>query len=322
MVWCADECERYRFQVDEVQWLDGRGEAELAQAVAGVQRFLGSPTLRVNGRDVDPAAPSRDTYGLQCRIYQTPDGLSGTPADQWIVDALIGSPAQAAAVDAIHAGDQAALQQVLTNHPDLATARLTHHRGRTLLHIATDWPGHFPNVAATITALVRAGADSDAPSLGHHAETPLHWAASSDDIDAIDALLDAGANIDSPGGVIAGGSPLADATAFGQWAAARHLVERSARTTLWEAAALGLLPQVQQHLNHDHPTADAITHSFWAACHGRQLDTASYLLDQGADINWTGYDNHTPLDAAQRSEAEHVVTWLQQHSAKTATTTS
>ena len=29
-------------------------------------RFLGSPTLRVDGRDVDPTAAGRDTYGLQC----------------------------------------------------------------------------------------------------------------------------------------------------------------------------------------------------------------------------------------------------------------
>lgn len=293
--------------------IDGEDDAQQ-------HRFLGSPTLRVNGRDVDPSSASRDTYGMQCRIYATPAGMAGVPADQWIVDALIGRPADAAAIDAVHTGDIAALEQLLAEHPDLATARLARHGGRTLLHVATDWPGHFPNVAATIAALARAGADPDAPSLGEHAETPLHWAASSDDVGAIDALLDAGANIDAPGGVIAGGTPLADATAFGQWAAARRLVERGARVTLWEASALGLLAQVQLHLDHDGPTADDITSSFWGACHGGQLETAKYLLDHGADINWIGYDDHTPLDAAQRSDAEHVVTWLRQHGAKTATT--
>jgi hypothetical protein len=260
-------------------------------------QFLGSPTLRVNGRDVDPTTAGRDTYGLQCRIYATPQGLVGSPADQWITDALIGRPADAEAVDAIHTGDVVALQQLLNDHPDLATARLSRHAGRTLLHIATDWPGHFPNVAATIVVLARAGADPDAPSLGEHAETPLHWAASSDDFDAIDVLLDAGADVNAAGGVIGGGSPLADATAFGQWAAARRLVERGARATLWEASALGLLEEVRQHLDHDAPSAGDITSSLWGACHGGQLDTAKYLYDRGADINRIGFDDHTPLAA-------------------------
>lgn len=33
---------------------------------------------------------------------------------------------------------------------------------RSLLHVATDWPGHFPNVASTIATLVEAGADDAA----------------------------------------------------------------------------------------------------------------------------------------------------------------
>jgi hypothetical protein len=36
------------------------------------ERFLGSPTLRVNGRDVEPAADDRADYGMKCRIYRTP----------------------------------------------------------------------------------------------------------------------------------------------------------------------------------------------------------------------------------------------------------
>jgi hypothetical protein len=37
--------------------------------------------------------------------------------------------------------------------PALATARLASHGDRTLLHVATDWPGHYPNVAAIINTL-------------------------------------------------------------------------------------------------------------------------------------------------------------------------
>jgi hypothetical protein len=52
------------------------------------ERFLGSPTIRVGGRDIDPGATDRSDYGLKCRIYQTPTGLSGLPPDQWILEAL------------------------------------------------------------------------------------------------------------------------------------------------------------------------------------------------------------------------------------------
>jgi hypothetical protein len=52
------------------------------------ERFLGSPTLRVDGRDVDPTAGRRDDYGLKCRIYRTPAGLAGLPPDEWILNAL------------------------------------------------------------------------------------------------------------------------------------------------------------------------------------------------------------------------------------------
>ena len=143
-----------------------------------------------------------------------------------------------AAVAAIRGGDAAALEQLLAADPELATARVG---PRTLLHIATDWPGGLPRVADTIRVLAAAGAELDAPFGGpSHDETPLHWAASADDLAAIDALLDAGADLDARGGIIGGGTPLNDATAFGQWQAARRLLERGARTSWFDAAALGL----------------------------------------------------------------------------------
>jgi hypothetical protein len=57
-------------------------------AQAERERFLGSPTIRVEGRDVDPDAGQREDYGLKCRIYQTPNGLAGLPPDEWILAAL------------------------------------------------------------------------------------------------------------------------------------------------------------------------------------------------------------------------------------------
>jgi uncharacterized protein len=225
-------------------------------------------------------------------------------------------PIAVAAVDAIHRGDIPALQKMLTEHPELATAALGDPSGknsmtRTLLHVVTDWPGHFPNGAETVAILVDAGADVNGRFTGPHTETPLHWAASSDDVSALDALLDAGADIEARGAVIGGGAPMADATAFGQWNAARRLLERGASTTLWEASALGLLDRVRDFFaDGAQPAADDITGSFWGACHGGSRPVAEYLLDRGADLHWVGWDDLTPLDVARRSEADDVVEWL------------
>jgi hypothetical protein len=52
------------------------------------ERFLGSPTVRVDGRDIEPGAEERVDFGLKCRLYRTPAGLRGTPSDEWILDAL------------------------------------------------------------------------------------------------------------------------------------------------------------------------------------------------------------------------------------------
>ncbi len=209
---------------------------------------------------------------------------------------------------AIQDGDVATLTRLLAEHPALATQRIG---PRTLLHVATDWPGHFSRVSESVRALVAAGADVSAPFVGPHAETPLHWAASSNDMAALDALLDAGAHIEASGSVIDGGTPLADAVAFGQWDAARRLVERGARATLWQAAALGLLSRVDECLA-EQPLPDAarITKAFWCACHGGQREAAERLLARGADVNWVGYDELRPLDAAVRSGANHLLPWL------------
>jgi uncharacterized protein len=51
--------------------------------------------------------------------------------------------------------------------------------------VVTDWPGHYPNGAASVAALVAAGADVNASFVGEHAETPLHWAASTDDAEGV-----------------------------------------------------------------------------------------------------------------------------------------
>ena len=220
-------------------------------------------------------------------------------------------------IAAIRTGDIDSLNRILEENPVLVQSRVDGQR--TLLHVATDWPGHFPNVRASVSVLVSRGADVNAAFVGHHSERPLHWAASSDDVDALDALLDHDADIEASGGVIGGGTPLADAVAFGQWHAAHRLVERGARTVLWQAAALGLNRRVEECFTRNPPPApEEITNAFWCACHGGQLAAAEYLFERGADLDWVGYDALSPLDAANRSGALDLIEWLRQQGARSA----
>jgi uncharacterized protein len=227
---------------------------------------------------------------------------------------------------AIQTGDVPALKRLLEQNPELSVTWVVDSgkkpgTGRSLLHIVTDWPGHFPNGVETVRALVAAGADVNARVTGSfHTETPLHWAASCDDVAVLDALLDAGADFEAPGAVLGGGTPLADAVGFGQWNAARRLVERGARTTLPQAAALGLMDRVAEHFARDPaPTQLEVSCALWYACHGNQRPAAEFLLARGADVNWIpSWEKQTALDIAQRANATEVLDWLLEHGAKSA----
>ena len=230
-----------------------------------------------------------------------------------------------AVVFAIHNGDVNGLQRLLNENPDLATARIVNARGgsRTLLHIVADWPGHFPNGARTVAVLIAAGAEVNAAVIpgtpSAHAETALHWAASSDDVAVLDALLDGGADIEAPGAVFTGGAPMSDAVVFAQWRAARRLLERGARTTLTQAAALGLLDRVKEYcIGRPPPSPDEVTGAFWHACRGGQRQTADYLLGMGANLNWIGWGQCTPLQAAQQSGVSDLIEWLRSRGALSA----
>ncbi|MGW6140637.1 ankyrin repeat domain-containing protein [Streptomyces sp. NPDC055140] len=226
-------------------------------------------------------------------------------------------PLAVAVTEAIRQGDVPALRHLLTENPGLASAGIAETARpdcsgiRTLLHIATDWPGHIPNGPQVLAALVQAGADPDARFSGAHTETPLHWAASNDDVAAVDALVAAGADIEAPGAVIGDGTPLTDACAFGQWRAAFRLVEHGAHVTFQQAASLGLLDRVRACATAEEPpTPEEVSSAFWRACHGGRLATAQYLYELGADPYRAGYGDRTPLDIARDQEATDVVEWL------------
>jgi ankyrin repeat protein len=207
---------------------------------------------------------------------------------------------------ALAAGDAAALTRLLADHPDLATCRI---EGRTPLHIYADAPGHRPDPAAIVRALVAAGADLDAHAtrMWHH-ETPLHWAASNDDVALIDALLDEGADIEHPGSSIGGGAPMSSAIGYAQWAAARRLWARGAEVGVSHAGGIGDLSLLRSLVETDPPPpSDEVSVALWNACRAGHQPAAEYLLAHGADAQWPApWSGETPLDVAHES----LRTWL------------
>jgi len=233
-------------------------------------------------------------------------------------------PVAVALVLAVHGGDLDTIGSLLAEHPGLARARFVAGDGGTgaSLHMAADRPGYFPNGPEVVKLLISAGADPDAPTHGRDGftETPLHWAASSDDADVAAALIDSGADLEAPGGSIAGSTPLANAVGYGCWQVARLLVARGARIgSLWEAAALGDRPRADELLATDPPpTAADIDEAFWQACHGGQRRMAEYLLARGASINATpDYASQTPLQVAVQADTQRqaLAGWLREQGA-------
>jgi hypothetical protein len=59
------------------------------QAAAERARFVGSPTVRVAGRDVDPEGELAAEYSLECRLYWHEHRLAGYPQERSVREALL-----------------------------------------------------------------------------------------------------------------------------------------------------------------------------------------------------------------------------------------
>ena len=245
-------------------------------------------------------------------------------------DGLIPSshPAAIDLVFAIHGGDIGTIRRLIGEHPDLPRWRVGDQKGtRTPLHMVTDWPGYFPRGPEIARLLIDAGAEPNGGPPGplnpddSRPETPLHWAASSDDVAVAAALIDGGADIEAPSSGPIAGPPLVNAVAYGCWQVARLLVARGARIgSLWQAAALGDQARVDQLLSADPaPSQDDLDEAFWQSCHGGQRRMAEYLLDRGASIDAKpGYTNRPPIEAAGQPDTmrQALITWLTERGAR------
>lgn len=58
---------------------------ELAERV----QFLGSPSVRINGIDVEPARQDEAGFAYSCRVYRDGETVSGIPSMKLIHDAIL-----------------------------------------------------------------------------------------------------------------------------------------------------------------------------------------------------------------------------------------
>jgi hypothetical protein len=59
------------------------------QAAAEQARFAGSPTVRVDGRDVEPGSEPPSEIVVGCRLYRHEHRFAGHPAEAWVRAALL-----------------------------------------------------------------------------------------------------------------------------------------------------------------------------------------------------------------------------------------
>lgn len=55
---------------------------------AVAKRFLGSPSVRINDKDIEIQEDETTQYSMRCRVYRTKDSLRGVPSKDLLVTAI------------------------------------------------------------------------------------------------------------------------------------------------------------------------------------------------------------------------------------------
>jgi hypothetical protein len=92
----VQDCPHYRGTLALVERVRGelgidtelRSTLIVDQAAAEQARFPGSPTVRVDGRDVEPGSDPATEYTAACRLYRLEHRFAGQPEERWLRDAL------------------------------------------------------------------------------------------------------------------------------------------------------------------------------------------------------------------------------------------
>ncbi len=233
-----------------------------------------------------------------------------------------------AAVDAVIAGDEAALKALLAVHPDLVRARSARPHRATLLHyiaangVEDERQKTPPNAVAIARLLCEAGADANATMFAYGADCATlgllvssahpHKACLQGAL--AEVLLDHGAEMKGE----RNDSAAVTALAFGYADTAESLVRRGAAINLQVAAGLGLIDDVDRLLPAATPEArhEALA---LAAIHGRTAILAR-LIDAGEDpnrLNPERFHSHsTPLHQAVWAGHLDAVRTLIEHGAR------
>lgn len=246
-----------------------------------------------------------------------------------------------AAADAVVAGDEARLSDLLSKDPALVEARSAFGHESTLLHYCAangveNRRQRTPrNAARIVNILIEAGAAVDAQSGsggGSANRTTLCLTVSSGhphDVgvqgDIVDALLDGGAAIN---GVNDDAMPLATAIAFGYRDTAERLAARGARVdNVVLAAGLGRSDLIEAMTDPDgrlrgsqryvdpfgfvvESARELKDRAFSVACRLGHLAAATLLLDRGADVQFAPMRKQTALHWAAHNGHLSVVRLL------------
>ncbi len=77
---------------ETVSELDADGKIEVVIVVdnddAVAKKFLGSPSVRVNGKDLEIEENETTQYSMRCRIYRTDESQSGIPPKELLSKAI------------------------------------------------------------------------------------------------------------------------------------------------------------------------------------------------------------------------------------------
>lgn len=212
-----------------------------------------------------------------------------------------------AAAEAIVRGDEAKLQELLEQKPELIRARSAREHNATLLHYvsANGVEGYRqkspPNAARITKLLLNAGADVEAEAdvYGGHC-TALGLVATSTppreagvQIPVMEILLEHGAQIEHPDLAGKGGDAIYACLANGCPEAAAYLADRTGRVGLIGAAGIGRLDVVQQVAAvAEAPRLEMALR--YAAGYG-QKEIVQFLLDRGVNIDGHHGDERTAL---------------------------
>lgn len=90
-----DDCPNWQAVLEEIKGLLAtkgvEDQVDLIRVTSSQEaerlQFPGSPTIRINGEDVDPEVPSSG-FELACRVYEVDGELMGRPPTEWIDAAL------------------------------------------------------------------------------------------------------------------------------------------------------------------------------------------------------------------------------------------